>query len=130
MVRPGSGIEPNPSSSPIRRCSAGPWPSNEAAVPAPPPSIATKIRGSICRSRSVWRHSSSIHTATFAPKVAGTACWPCVRPAIASSFVRSARLANASSSPAISASTIRCALRTCSRLPVWVMFCVVAPQWT
>ena len=33
------------------------------AVPAPPPSIATKIRGAACCSRSTWRSNSSIHTA-------------------------------------------------------------------
>src|SRR5205814_1357935 len=41
-----------------------------------------------------WRPSSSIHTATLKPKVAGTACWPCVRPGRRTSLVCSARSAS------------------------------------
>ena len=39
------------------------WGELPAKVPAPPPSIATKRRGAICRKRSTWRSISSIHTA-------------------------------------------------------------------
>ena len=39
--------------------------------------------------------TSSIHTATLKPNVAGTACWPWVRPGSSMSLVRSARSAMA-----------------------------------
>ena len=35
------------SSSAMRSCSSGPWPSKEACVPAPPPSMVTKVRYSV-----------------------------------------------------------------------------------
>ena len=80
MLRAGIDIGPRPSISPILLCVGMPLSPSDPRVPAAPPSIATKTRPSHPRSLSTWRHSSSIHTATFSPKVAGTACWPCVRP--------------------------------------------------
>ena len=85
-----------------RPAASAPCSPNDAKVPAAPPSIATKTRGSHCCSRSTWRQNSSIQAATLTPKVAGTACWPWVRPAIGISAPRSARSARAASASPIS----------------------------
>ena len=80
MVRAGTGIGRMPRWAAIRSWVARPSSPSEASVPAPPPSMATNTRSSQPCRRSTWRPSSSIHTATLKPKVAGTACWPWVRP--------------------------------------------------
>src|SRR5262249_21750965 len=65
------------------------------------------------RRRSTCRPSASIHTATLKPKVAGTACWPCVRPGRSTSLVWSARSASVPSSVPSWRKKISCARRTC-----------------
>ena len=50
---------------PIPACTGGPCLPSDAKVPAPPPSMATNSRGAAWRSRSTWRSSSSIQTATL-----------------------------------------------------------------
>ena len=99
-------------------------------MPAAPPSMAMNMRGAACSKRSTWRNSSSIHTATLNPKVAGTACWPWVRAAMGISAPRSASSAIAPSASCIWRRNIPCACRNTSRSPVCVMFCVVALQCT
>ena len=64
-ARDGTVIEPKPSCRPIPACTGGPCFPSEANVPAPPPSMATNSRGAAWRSRSTWRSSSSIQTATL-----------------------------------------------------------------
>src|SRR6266581_1994755 len=92
MVRAGTVIARIPRRAAILSWVARPASPSEASVPAPPPSMATNTRPSQPRRRSTWRQSSSIHTATLKPNVAGTACWPWVRPGSKSSLVRSAYL--------------------------------------
>jgi len=99
-------------------------------VPAAPPVIAVNTRPSADLSRVTCLPSSSIHPAGLKPKVIGTACWPCVRPAASMPAVRSARSAAAMSTPASSRSILRWASRSTRTSPVCVMFCVVAPQCT
>ena len=130
ITREGTGIERRSRRSASRSCTCIPCSPNEATVPAPPPSMATKRRGSQARRRSTCRQISSIQLATFRPNVAGTACCPCVRPGSRWSRVRSARFASASNRCASRSRMIACTCRSWRISPVWVMFCVVAPQWT
>ena len=72
---------PNPSSSASPCITARPLSPSAARVPAAPPNCATSSRGEISSSRSAWRIKGASHAATFKPKLAGSACWPWVRPA-------------------------------------------------
>src|SRR5215813_2819125 len=130
IVRAGTGIGRIPRRAAIFSWVASPSSPSEASVPAPPPSMATNTRASQACSRSTWRPSSSIQTATLKPNVAGTACWPWVRPGSSASLVRSARSARWFSMLASWRRKISWARRTCKSWPVCVMFCVVAPQCT
>jgi hypothetical protein len=64
------------------------------------------------------------------PKVAGTACWPCVRAGITMSALRSARSAIDRRICRIRSMKMACACRSTSRSPVCTIFWVVAPQCT
>ena len=130
MVRAGKGIGRMPRCAAIRSWVASPSSPSEASVPAPPPSMATNTRSSQPCSRSTWRPSSSIHTATLKPKVAGTACCPWVRPGSSTSLVRSARSASVVRIAASWRWKMSWARRTWRSWPVWVTFWVVAPQCT
>ena len=130
MVRAGTGIGRSPRRAAILSCVARPGSPSEASVPAPPPSMATNTRPSQPRRRSTCRPSSSIHTATLKPNVAGTACWPWVRPGSRTSLVRSARSASVVRMAASWRRKMSWARRTCKSWPVCVTFWVVAPQCT
>ena len=80
VVRDGIGIGRISCFVAIFSCTSRPIGPNDPSVPAPPPSIATNTLLSQPLSLSICLPSSSIHTATFSPNVAGTACWPCVLP--------------------------------------------------
>ena len=95
MLRAGTAIAGMPRCAARRAWTSSPSSPKEATVPAAPPSSAWKTRGSACLRRSTWRANSSIQIATFRPQVAGTACWPWVRPGSAISAERSARSASA-----------------------------------
>ena len=74
-----------------------------ANVPTAPDSLPTETVTRARRTRSTSRDTSAYHSASFRPKVIGSACTPCVRPIIGVSRCSNARSRIASASPSRSA---------------------------
>ena len=130
MPRAGTGMLPSPRRLPMSAWMSGPRVPREAKLPTARPAMALNRRGSSCCRRSWWRSSSSIQTAALNPKVMGTACWLWVRPAMTKCAPLRARPAAAERTPPSWCRMIPWACLSWRRSPVWVMFWVVAPQWT
>ena len=124
----GASGTASPSSAASPSITATPCSPSEASVPAAPPNCTTQARGRSWSSRSTCASSGASQVASFSPKVTGSACCRCVRPAISVPRCASACRASAAATATSSARTSASPSRTCSAVAESMMSWVVAPQ--
>ena len=99
-----------------------------ANVPTAPDTFPKEIVSRACSTRSRSRCSSAYQSASFSPKVIGSAWTPCVRPIIGVCRCSSARSRTASMAPAMSFTITSQASRICSACAVSMTSEEVSPK--